>query len=117
MFGSPERRLTHWGGITLLRRITLGAAAAAFAVAGLAGSPAGADQLGCASNLYYLSLADLAYVEIRDGGAAGQNLGDYWVYLESNGAAGLQHNPNGGGLTTLSAADCNDGVAGDTIVI
>lgn len=91
----------------MLRRLTLGAAAAAFGISALLASSAAADS--ACDNIFEQDIAGVLYVEVRSDG--GQ-----WVYLESNGTAGLQRG-GAGGVTTLSASDEHCGGANpDTIV-
>ena len=78
----------------MLRRITMGAAAAAFGITALVAAPA---QAGCENIFITQSVADLVYVDLRANG-------DLWIYYEDNGQAGLQRGGEGG-ITTLSAAD------------
>lgn len=91
----------------MLRRLTLGAAAAAFGITALLASSAGAS--GACDNIFEQDIAGVFYAEVRSDG--GQ-----WVYMESNGVSGLQRGGSGG-VTTLSASDEHCGGANpDTIV-
>lgn len=90
----------------MLRRITMGAAAAAFGLTALLAAPA---QAGCENIFITQDVAGTVYVDLRANG-------DLWIYLESNSVEGLQRG-GGGGVTTLSATDdCQQSANPDTIL-
>ncbi len=91
-------------------KTTLIAALALFATAAAVIAPSANATDFCNGNGTVVSIADQAYVA-ADAVMSHGYLFSLWIYLESNGATGLQR----GGVTLLGDADiCQDSATPDT---